>query len=149
MTTYIFTKLSQFWKIIHNIFIIMNFKKVSVQNITGYKSYLTKHSYHKNIKVYVQYRSFITSLLHACTRKETRHKYSKFTSRVCVDHVSRSVWTCTFTCKIPWNMHGTSQAWHFTCEEHGIMRTRVKCHGTCVACVSWVRHIAHKWNVEL
>ena len=41
--------------------------------------------------VYVQYRSFITSLLHACARKETRHKYSKFTSRVCVDHVSRSV----------------------------------------------------------
>ena len=39
----------------------------------------------------VQYRSFITSLLHACTRKETRHKYSKFTFRVCVDHVSRSV----------------------------------------------------------
>ena len=39
----------------------------------------------------IQYRSFITSFLHACTRKETRHKYSKFTSRVCVDHVSCSV----------------------------------------------------------
>ena len=26
---------------------------MSVQNITGYKNYLTKHSYHKNIKVYV------------------------------------------------------------------------------------------------
>ena len=45
--------------------------------------------------------------------------------------------------------HGTSQAWHFTREEHGIMRTRVKCHGTCVVCVSCVWHIAHKWNVEL
>ena len=45
-----------------------------------------------SVPVYeLQYRSFITSLLHACTRKETRHKYSKFTSRVCMDHVSRSV----------------------------------------------------------
>ena len=32
-----------------------------------------------------------TTLLHACTRKETRHKYSKFTSRVCVDHVSHNL----------------------------------------------------------
>ena len=39
----------------------------------------------------VQYRSFITSLLHACTRKETRHGYTKSTHRVCVDHVSCSV----------------------------------------------------------
>ena len=47
--------------------------------------------YYESFVIKVQYRSFITSLLHACTRKETRHKYSKFTSRVCVDHVSRSV----------------------------------------------------------
>ena len=33
-------------------------------------------------------------------------------------------WT-TFlvACKIPWNMHGTSRAWHFTREKHGIIRT--------------------------
>ena len=57
-------------------------------------------------------------------------------------------WT-TFlvACKIPWNMHGTSRAWHFTREKHGIIRLRVKFHGTCMAYHEC--EIAHKWGMEL
>ena len=57
-------------------------------------------------------------------------------------------WT-TFlvACKIPWNTHGTSRMWNFICEEHGIIRERVKCHGTCVAYHEC--DIVHKWDAEL
>ena len=39
----------------------------------------------------IQYSSIITSKRGTCTRMETRHKDILFMSRVCVDHVSRSV----------------------------------------------------------
>ena len=48
-------------------------------------SIMYKHLHH------VQYSSIITSKHGACTRMETRHEDILFTSRVCVDHVSRSV----------------------------------------------------------
>ena len=45
--------------------------------------------------MHVRYSSIITSKIHACTRMETRHEDTLFTSRVRVDHVSRSVYVCT------------------------------------------------------
>ena len=54
--------------------------------------YLTKSPTFKPIIIsYLQYSSIITSKRGACTRMETRHEDILFTSRVCVEHVSRSV----------------------------------------------------------
>ena len=80
----------------------------------------------------ILYRLFITSLLYAHTRKVTWHKYSKFTSHVCVDHVSHNVWICISHVKY----HGT----HVAHQKHGTSHVRymesyiscVKYHETCI-----------------
>ena len=103
------------------------------------------YEYCFKMPLYIQYRSFITSLLHACTRKETRHGYTKSTQRVCVDHVSCSVyntmehawhitsmafhtretWNHTRTCKMPRNMRGISRVRNSTQMGHGVIATCV------------------------
>ena len=59
---------------------------------------------------YIQSYSIITSKPHAYTRKETRHKDILFMSRVCVDHVSRSI--CTSRVKFHVTLHTCGVVFH-------------------------------------